>query len=115
MKRIIILAVLSASISCTKTNEPLKEKGTLTLSHTSNSRMYYYEIDGGERIAIKNVGPNVDCSTSLATRIKLTPGTHTITISNSGGCANASGFTQTFTIGEGQCFVTKLDCYTSEL
>lgn len=116
MKRtILILAVLSTLISCKKENVQTKEKGSVILHHSSLNRVFYYEIDGSQPEQIRYNNENVTCNTQMVTILKLTEGTHTIRISNSGGCANASGFTQTFNVTPGSCSITKIGCYTTEL
>ena len=116
MKRLLlVLAVLSTLNSCKKENIPVKEKGTVILHHSSLNMIYYYEIDGEQPQQVRYNIENVDCSTQMVTILKLSEGDHTIRISNSGSCPNASGFTQTFRLTAGSCLISKISCSSTEL
>lgn len=117
MKNIIyILAVLSILTGCTKEKLPEPEEGSITLYHGSQSRGYYVEVNDGEIITVQyHNGQGINCETPRATVISLPEGTHKIRVSTSGGCGNASGFTQQYYVESGSCKISRLSCGSTEL
>jgi hypothetical protein len=116
MKKIIlILAVLSTLNSCSKQEGPLKGTGVLIIHHSSLNKLFYYEIDGQQPEQVRYNSDLVNCETVMASVIELSEGDHTITITNTGSCQNANGFTQKFRIKDGDCLISKISCSSSQL
>lgn len=91
-------------------------QGTLTIYHESNSIIWWYEIDGGDKIQVLgNNQQDIVCGGWGTSSVNLSAGTHKIVISNSGCGGNASGFTQSFSINDGDCIISKVDCGSYEL